>query len=224
MSKLNLTFCLIIPFLLFTSCKEEIRVDAVAEPIEMPFDGIVKTYEPQGRQVWQKPSLVINLLGNLENKTVADIGAGTGYFSTRLASKAKKVIAVDIDQRFIDYIDSVKSVDLDAELQAKLETRLTSPNKSNLKREEADVVLMVNTYIYIENRVAYLKSLLKTLKPNGRLVIVDFKKKRIAIDYPPASMRMPLYQIEEELIEAGFTIQKTDDCSLEYQYVILAMK
>ena len=121
-------------------------------------------------------------------------------------------------------IDELKASKVPEEFQDRLETRLTTPESPGLKKGEADVVLLVNTYIYIENRVAYLKQLLDVLEPNDRLVIVDFKKKRIGLDKPLASERLPLYQVENELIEAGFTIQRSDDCSLDYQYIILAMK
>jgi SAM-dependent methyltransferase len=191
---------------------------------ELSFEGIVKTSEAKGRQVWQKPNLVIDLLGELEDKTIADIGAGTGYFALRLAEKAKKVIAVEIDERFINFIDSVKTENLPEEFHSNLETRLTVASSSGLRAGEADVILMVNTYSYIENRAKYFRTLRSRMKPGGRLVVVDFKKKRIGIDYPPASQRLPLFEVENELIDAGFTIQSSDDCSLEYQYILLAMK
>ena len=73
----------------------------------------------------------------------ADIGAGTGYFAFPLAKKAAKVIAIDIDQRFLDYIERRKH----AEKTSNIETRLTAPNASGLKAGEADVVLIVDTFI-----------------------------------------------------------------------------
>ena len=207
-----------------TSCTEEVSETQEPETSsEITYEGSAAN-GVQSRQVWQKPNLVIELLGDLQDKTIADIGAGVGYFSFRLAEKAKRVIAIEIDESLLQTIDELKKSKMPEEFQDRLETRLTTPESPGLKKGEADVVLLVNTYIYIENRVAYLKQLLDVLEPNDRLVIVDFKKKRIGLDKPLASERLPLYQVENELIEAGFTIQRSDDCSLDYQYIILAMK
>ena len=226
----NLKFSILVFSLLFclSACSEEPSSsttntdNSVKE--DLSFEGIVKTSEAKGRQVWQKPNLVIDLLGDLEDKTIADIGAGTGYFAIRLAEKAKKVIAIEIDERFINFIDSVKLANLAEEFHSNLETRITVSSSSGLKAGEADVILMVNTYSYIDNRSKYFRTLKSRLRPGGRLVVVDFKKKRIGIDYPSQSDRLPLYVVENELIDAGFSIQSSDDCSLEYQYILLAMK
>ncbi len=72
------------------------------------FQQLVAHFEDPARAQWQKPDEVIASLGSLEGKTVADIGAGSGYFTFPLAKKAAKVIAIDIDQRFLDYIEQKK--------------------------------------------------------------------------------------------------------------------
>ena len=54
------------------------------------FESLIADYENKDRGIWQKPNMVISLLGDLEDKTVADIGAGTGYFTFRIVPKAKK--------------------------------------------------------------------------------------------------------------------------------------
>ena len=123
----------------------------------------------------------------------------------------------------MDYIDSLKTT-LPTSIQSKIQTRLTDPSKSGLKNEEADVAIMVNTYMYIRNRVNYLEKLNEALSSKGRVLIVDFKKKRIPVDQPGAKARIPLYIVENELIKAGFKIIDSDDRSLAYQYIILAEK
>ncbi len=185
---------------------------------------LLKQYDPPGRDVWQKPEVVIGKMGDLSNKTVADIGAGSGRFSLRLAQQAKHVIAVDIDPRFISFMDSVKQVGLKPEYQRRLETRLGLPNDPKLQPNEADIVLVVNTYIYIQNRVDYMKRLLNVLPKGGQVIVVDFKKKRIPIQYPTTNVRLELYEVENELETAGFTNIKSDDCALDYQYIVIATK
>jgi predicted RNA methylase len=59
--------------------------------------------------IWQKPDLVIQQLGDVNGKTVADLGAGTGYFSRRIAYKGARVIAIDIDPQAIQWMQEQKS-------------------------------------------------------------------------------------------------------------------
>ena len=185
--------------------------------------GFTEDYNHANRGIWQKPELVIDLLGDLSDKTVADIGAGSGFFTFRLTPLAKKVIAIDIDPRFIAYLDSVKVHHLPGEGTTRLETRLATPSDPHLKPGEADVVVIVNTYMYLKDRVAYLRNLRQGIADGGVLLIVDFKKKRTPIG-PPAEFRIPLFQAEEELHEAGYSSVETNDTALDYQYIILSHK
>lgn len=196
----------------------------VAEGDSASIHKLLHQYDPPDRDVWQRPEVVIGKMGDLSTKTVADIGAGSGFFSRRLAQQAKKVIAVEVDERFIQFMDSIKRVELKPEYQRRFETRLATPSDPKLKPGEADIVLVVNTYIYIQNRVAYLKNLLNVLPEGGKIIVVDFKKKRMPIKYPSASVRMELYEVENELEAAGFSNFQSDDCSLDYQYIVMAEK
>lgn len=185
------------------------------------FEEKVANYESKERLFWQKPDLVIDRLGDISEKTIADIGAGSGYFARRLAHKAQRVIAIDIDQQFIDFMDSIKVVELPTEYQDNFETRLAYPDDPNLEPNEADIVLIVNTYMLIQDRVAYLRLLKEGIRPGGKLVIVDYKKKRIPLPAPPQSIRLPLFQVENELEEAGYELLEADDTSLDYQYIVM---
>ena len=103
-------------------------------------------------------------------------------------------------------------------------TRLVPANDPQLAPGEADVVLIVNTYMYLRNRVAYMKILQRGVSEGGKVIIVDFKKKRTAIGPPPSHERIPVFQVEEELYEAGFTDVIVNDTSLDYQYIVIATK
>jgi 2-polyprenyl-3-methyl-5-hydroxy-6-metoxy-1,4-benzoquinol methylase len=182
------------------------------------FHDLVAHFEDPARAQWQKPGEVIASLGPLDGKTVADIGAGTGYFAFPLAKRAAKVIAIDIDQRFLDYIEQKKGTQ---KVGANVETRITAPDSPGLKPGEADLVLIVDTYHHIENRIDYLKKLKKDLAKGGVLVIVDFKKEKTPPG-PPVELRIAQESVESELESAGFTVVSTDRALLPYQYIIKA--
>ena len=176
-----------------------------------------------GRAIWQKPGLVIEKLGDISDKTIADIGAGTGYFSLRLSKKAKKVIAIEIEPTLIDYIDSSK-VSLPDSLKSRLETRLALPDNPKLVKDEVDIVLIINTVAYIDDLPKYLNTLKQGLKKGGKVMIIDYKMKRLPINAPPKSERVYLDVIEDMMVDAGYEVIQTDDTSLDFQYIIQAIK
>jgi SAM-dependent methyltransferase len=186
--------------------------------------GIKEDYINTNRVAWQKPNVVIDFMGDISDKVVADIGAGTGFFSFRVAREAKKVIAIDIDPQMIEFLDSAKIMELPEAYQAKLEPRLSEEDQPNLEPQEADIIIIVNTYFYIgEDRVAYLSQLRELLPEGGKVLILDFKKKRTPLGPAPEN-RIPLYVVEENLFDAGFTKVETNDKALDYQYIVLAEK
>ena len=185
------------------------------------FNDLVADYESRDRLIWQKPDMIINRLGDLSSQTVADLGAGTGFFAFRIVQKAKRVIALDIDQRFIGLMDSSK-LELSPELRSKFEARLVDVDDAKLKKGEANAVIIVNTYMYIQNRVDYMKKLRQGIAKGGKVLIVDYKEKNIPVG-PPVSIKVPLSVVEKELKQAGFKQINADDTSLDYQYIITAV-
>lgn len=186
---------------------------------ESDFHQLVARFEDPARAQWQKPDEVIASLGPLEGKIVADIGAGTGYFAFPVAKKAAKVIAIDIDQRFLDYIEQRKRSDKTGN---NIETRLTAPDSPGLKPGEADLVLIVDTFHHIENRIEYLKKLKNGLGKAGAVVIIDFKKETPPPPGPPTEFRLAQEQVESQLKSAGFATVSTARDLLPYQYIVKA--
>ncbi len=159
------------------------------------------TYEDPDRTTWQNPSLVIDKLGNLKGKTVADIGAGTGYFSFRLAREGARVIAIDIEQEYLDYID---------------------------KRQEESIVAsgnypLVNTYTYLNDPVDYLTKVKKGMAETGMITIVDYKDAKNPV-VNNATILVAPERVADELKQAGFSNVVIDRNSLQYQYIITAKK
>ncbi len=179
-------------------------------------------YETETRVVWQRPEVVLEALGELDGKTVADIGAGTGFFAFRVAAAGANVIAIDVDERAIAFMNTEQER-YPEEIRSRFSTRLADESNSGLKKGEADVVLMVNTYIYIEDRIDYFKNLLEGLSDRGEVVIIDFKKKQTTIG-PRIEDRVALLDVQRELSEAGYIVQQVDDTTLQYQYIVKAVK
>lgn len=199
-------------------------VDVVA-PLATVNDSVaheLMTMDNADRENWQKPQIVISRLGDLSDKVVADIGAGTGYFTMPLARKAQKVIAVEIEQQYLDYINRRLSRTPDKE-GLNVETRLTAPNDPALKAGEADLVLVVNTYAFIESRVDYFQRVHKGTAAGGKVVVVDFKKEPLPVG-PPMEEKVEPGLVIGELEAAGFEHVGTDVTSLDYQYIVTVVK
>lgn len=197
--------------------------DASSAVEQVQITNLVEEWESQDRLIWQKPDMIIDMIDDIQTKTVADIGAGTGYFSFRMASKAHKVIAIDISEPMVAYMDSIKYEQLSVSKLNRFEARYVEPHDSGLKNGEADAVLIVNTYIYIEDRIAYFQRLRDKLSDKAQLLIVDYKSKDIPVG-PAPGMKMSPVEITEELVRAGYTIRQVNEDSLEYQYIIIAEK
>jgi cyclopropane fatty-acyl-phospholipid synthase-like methyltransferase len=163
-----------------------------------------KVFDDPQRDALQKPDEVLDALHLQNTDKVADIGAGTGYFSVRIANRVSdgKVFAVDIEPDMLRYLGERAHRE---HLSVLVPVRATadSPNIP----EPVDVVLVVDTYHDIENRVSYFAKLRNSLVPNGRVAIVDFKLD--APEGPPPEYRLPPERIVSELDAAGYSLVDT---------------
>ena len=217
---------------LFTSCLPDSGNNKPTDPLpeesrNSKWDSIIHEINQSNnpnREAWQKPDLVLDQLGNLSEKVVADIGAGSGYFTLLLPKRGAKVIAIDIDDQALEGIrESMFLPFFPAEFRDQIELRKVTEDDPKLDDEEVDAVIIINTIAYIQNRVDYLQKVKAGLRPGGSILIVDYKSRRIPLNIPPQN-RIPLFQIEDELYQAGFSFITADDCSLDYQYMIKATK
>ena len=165
-----------------------------------------KSFDDPARDAWQMPAKVIDALGLKAGMSVADIGAGTGYFSMRLArvSPGLTVYAADIEPKMVEHL----SQRANAEHLKNVSAVLASPTSPRIPKP-VDVVLVVDTYHHIGNRAAYFGDLRKSLLPGGRIAIVDFKKD--APEGPPVEFRFTAEQIEAEMKQAGFQLDARHD-------------
>lgn len=188
---------------------------------------LAKIFDNPERDVWQKPESVIAEMGDLSEKTVADIGAGSGYFTFRLVDHARKVIAMDVDDGFIvilnEKLDKLKKKS--EKLASRIEIRKIPESDTGLKEGEVDIILMVDVYHHLPReqgaRVRYLKNTRKTLKENGRIFLIDFIEGERPVGPGPGHGIVPGNVILQELKEAGYHVDVKKNI-LPYQYFFVA--
>jgi cyclopropane fatty-acyl-phospholipid synthase-like methyltransferase len=163
-----------------------------------------KVFDDPQRDSLQKPDEVLDALRLQGTDKVADIGAGTGYFSVRIARRVLegKVFAVDIEPDMLRYLGERAHRE---HLSVLVPVRATA-DSSNIP-ELVDVVLVVDTYHHIDNRVSYFAKLRDSLVPSGRVAIIDFKLD--APEGPPPEFRLPPEKIATELAAAGYSLVET---------------
>jgi SAM-dependent methyltransferase len=174
-----------------------------------------KVFDDPARDRWQKPHEVIVALNLAPDATVADIGAGTGYFSARLALMTPKgrVYAVDVAPDMVKYLAERAR----REGLQNLRPVQASPASAELP-EKVDRVLIVDTYHHIDDRIAYFKRLRDSLKAGGEVAIIDF-----TLDSPvgpPKNARIPAKQVGDEMRRAGYA-QVAQHEFLPYQYFLV---
>lgn len=179
---------------------------------------LIQRFESPERDAYQHPEKVLEFLGDIQNKTIMDIGAGSGYFSVRLADHGAKVIAADVDEDFQEYLR--KRV-LQDELN-NIELRLIPYDSPGLEEGEVDMVFIVNTYHHIDHRSDYFTLVRKGIKQDGELIIIDFFKIDDLPVGPPAEHKVAIDEVIAELKVAGFSDFEVNVDLLPYQYIIRA--
>ncbi len=160
-----------------------------------------KKFDDPARNSWQKPDEVIEKLGIRSGDKIADIGAGTGYFSLRIAKAhpLAMVYAVDVADSMVAYLNKkTKQLDLPNHKPIK-----ASAHNLNLP-DKVSLVLVVDTYHHIDDRVTYFASLRKRLRPNAKVAIIDFTAE--SPEGPPKEHRIAPAEMKEEMQEAGYAL------------------
>lgn len=165
-----------------------------------------------------KPDQIIEAIGLKSGQTIADIGAGGGYFSLRFAEiigKGGKVYAVDTNPEFLQFIkDRAKEKELNNIITLLIDDKLTLPEKS------LDFVFMRNVTHHLPNRIEYFKNLKQFLKPNGRIVIIEYKKGKIFSFHGLFGHYISKEIIIQEMKDAGYLLEKEFDFLPEQHFTI----
>lgn len=169
------------------------------------------------RDRWQRPEAVVEAMGIEEGMTVADVGAGTGYFVPYLSEavgESGRVLAVDIEEAMLEYVEKLA----DEKGIENLETVRAEKTDSNLQEGAVDRILIVNTWHHIPDRGEYAEHLRKRLTDGGEVWIVDFQ--RDSPTGPPKKHRLAPEEIVEEL-EMGGLEAEVHPLELDRQYVVV---
>ena len=173
--------------------------------------------EDSDRDRWQRPSEVVEVMAIAPGMTVVDLGAGTGYFLSRLdaaVGEGGRVLALDVDPELVAFMTG-RAAD---EQLAAVEARVVAADEPGLRDASVDRVLVVDTWHHLPDREAYARKLAAALRSGGAVVVVDLELD--APIGPPRDHRLEAGEVVAEL-EAGGLVARVVDESLPYQYVVI---
>jgi ubiquinone/menaquinone biosynthesis C-methylase UbiE len=172
--------------------------------------------DPQ-RDAYQKPHEVLQALGIKTGEVIADIGAGSGYFTLRLAHQVGPtghVYAVDISPDMIRHLHQrVRDVAL-----LNVSPILAGPDDPLLP-QPVDRFLIVDVWHHIENQAGYLARIRERLKPGGQVIMIDFHKRELPVG-PPVEMKIAREDLVRQMATRGFRIA-AEHTFLPYQYFLV---
>lgn len=177
----------------------------------------VAMLEDPKRDAYQKPHEVIQALQLKDGEAIADIGAGSGYFTFRLArhiGEKGRIYAVDVSPDMIVHLNR-RIRDLGIK---NVTTVLCVPDDPLLASSSVDRVFICDTWHHIADHPQYLGLLKKILRPGGEVVMIDFKKEPTPVG-PPPEMRISRDDLIAEMEQNGFRVTG-EQKFLPYQYYL----
>lgn len=180
----------------------------------------IQAMERPERAQYQQPEKVIETLSLTPGMVVIDIGAGSGYFTRRLAESVGdkgRVIAIDVEQKMLNY-NKGKLEKLG--LANRVRFILAEPEGPVFSGNNADIVFLCDVYHHLEHHVDYLANTKPALKPNGRVVIIDYYKDERSKTLGFSKQHLvPKEQVIKDMKHAGFTLSK-EHTFLSRQYFL----
>ncbi len=183
----------------------------------------IERFERDGREIYDNRLKILETLGLEKGRSVADIGAGTGFFARMFSEKVGptgKVYAVEIAQNFLDHIDEKSK---EAGIR-NIVPVLGDDHSPKLPEGSVDVVFICDTYHHFEYPFDMMESIHRALRPGGRVVIVDFERiKGVTSDFSIEHVRCGKGTVTDEVKDSGFDFVREVPI-LKTQYVIVFEK
>jgi ubiquinone/menaquinone biosynthesis C-methylase UbiE len=210
-----------LPLLAFSAmaCAQQSSMPPKTE--DRPLQDRIVSMERAERDAWQKPDGVIKALDLKNHEAVADIGAGTGYFSRRLAQAVApdgKVYAVDVAADILSYLKERA----DRENIQNIVTIVSRVEDPMLPANSVDLAFFCDTTHHIEHRIEFYRKLFPAVKAHGRMAIIDYPPDSPHAPHKPEQL-VPRSQVISEAEQAGFKFIK-DLQFLPYHYFLIFEK
>ncbi len=195
------TFFLPLLYLLLSSAPVTVQTHHTHQHSFRGAERWAQEFDDPKRDAWQKPHEVILALALKPDAVIADIGSGTGYFSVRFAHMVSegRVYGVDTEPDMVKYLSERAKRD-------GLKTLIAvtgAPDDPRLP-EKVDLIIFVDVIHHIENRDRYFHRLHDSLKPGGRIAIIDFRMN--SPQGPPKTARITPENVIAELNGAGYAL------------------
>ena len=182
-----------------------------------------KMFNKKASNSKNKPDEIIKNLKILPGQHIADIGSGGGYFSFRFAELVGnngKVYSIDTNKEFLEFISN----NAKQQEQSNIITILATENNIPLADENIDLIFMRNVYHHITNRVEYVKKLKKILKSDGKVAIIEYKKRgRLFVSHRPSGHYVIPEVIIKEMETAGYQLEEKHFFLPEQSFNIFSM-
>ncbi|MFN8008121.1 MAG: class I SAM-dependent methyltransferase [Terriglobia bacterium] len=178
----------------------------------------IAALEDPSRENYQKPGEVLDALAIKPGEVLADIGAGSGYFTVRLSNAAGvsgKVYAVDVSPDMIQYLTHR----IQETGEKNVTTVLAATDDPRLPDASVDRIFICDTWHHIENQAQYLTRLKKTLRGEGQIIMIDFQKRDLPVG-PPLDMKISREDLIRQMQSAGFRLAQ-EHTFLPYQYFLV---
>jgi SAM-dependent methyltransferase len=173
--------------------------------------------ERPGRQREERTDRLVSELPLQPDSVVADIGAGTGYFSFRIAERIPRgrVIAVDIQQQMLDMIEERKS----RGYQGRVETVLGNERDPGLARNSVDLILLVDAYHEFSWPKEMGQAMARALRPGGRLVLIEYRGEDRSIPIKRLH-KMTEAQARKEMASVGLDLEYNEDFLPQQHFLV----
>lgn len=170
------------------------------------------------REAEEAPSKAIELLNIRPGMSVADVGAGSGYYTVRLAKRVGgegRVFATDVQRGMLDIIERKTA----EERLGNVTTVLGTEDNPTLPPGALDLILMVDVYHELQAPQPFMRRLREALKPDGRLVLLEFRKEDPRVPIQELH-KMSVADVRRELAADGFAFDRVID-GLPWQHIIV---